>query len=755
MKTFGHAVFGFCLALTPPYLQAASDIALSSLAQHGKHHELIAAVESDHKDSQEISSFRLMMLAGSYYEIGKYRDATKSADLLEKHIKSGDASIFGADLSVYPEIIRGAVSLDQGLYDEALRHGTAALAQLKENQLFYRSQLIQISNILGVAYALAGNAAQAKQSLERIRGVDLALSNLGPEKFTAMARIQMALKDFSLALQSINDRNADVDSALTLLYDPTFQNLPRSFIRYKSLFETGQTVEAKRGYDQLLKHPQIDQFGTIYWIALYDRARIALDEGDLTRATELLQKAIDVIEQRRSSIASEVGRIGFVGDKQAVYGQLVELFLRQGRVDEAFNVAERAKSRALVDMLASKQDFAIQGIDRERARHSLEAIDTLNRGILEKVVATEEASLRLRNLNVAHQQLSESAPELASLVSVGTTPSGELRTWLPAGEVLVEYYYFGQNLHAFIFDGYQMRAVKLDAVGLEADIRALRDVLKKVDSDAWQPIAGRLYTRLWQPIDALLGPTQRVLIVAHGALHYLPFAVLRAIDGTLLLERRSLHFLPSASVLKFLHPTKSRAETSLLVMGNPDLGNPTLDLEFAGEEANAISRLFPDTRLLLRQEASETNLRKAGGAFRRLHIASHGSFSAESPLTSGLNLAKDAENDGVLTAGELYSMQINADLVTLSACETGLGKVVNGDDIVGLSRGFLYAGARSIVASLWSVDDRATGQLMQAFYRNLTTMDKLEALRQAQIFTRRSFPHPYFWAAFQLTGKAN
>ena len=114
--------------------------------------------------------------------------------------------------------------------------------------------------------------------------------------------------------------------------------------------------------------------------------------------------------------------------------------------------------------------------------------------------------------------------------------------------------------------------------------------------------------------------------------------------------------------------------------------------------------------------------------FKYLHIASHGTFNADSPLTSALLLAKDSTNDGTLTVGELYSMRLNADLVTLSACETGLGKIANGDDVVGLTRGFLYAGSRSIVASLWKVDDEATAYLMTRFYSALKSTSKREAL---------------------------
>jgi CHAT domain-containing protein len=154
----------------------------------------------------------------------------------------------------------------------------------------------------------------------------------------------------------------------------------------------------------------------------------------------------------------------------------------------------------------------------------------------------------------------------------------------------------------------------------------------------------------------------------------------------------------------------------------------------------------------LRRNATETAVRNLGGRFRQLHFATHGRFDAARPLDSGLLLAPDARHDGVLRVDEIFNLQLRADLVTLSACETGLGHVGSGDDVIGLSRGFLYAGARSIVASLWSVDDRATGALMTSFYAHLEAGDRREALRRAQLDTRSRWAHPYYWAAFQLVG---
>jgi CHAT domain-containing protein len=165
--------------------------------------------------------------------------------------------------------------------------------------------------------------------------------------------------------------------------------------------------------------------------------------------------------------------------------------------------------------------------------------------------------------------------------------------------------------------------------------------------------------------------------------------------------------------------------------------------------------MFTDSRALVRAEASKSAVTELGNGFSILHFATHGKFDADAPLSSGLYLAKGNEASGVLTVSDLYSLRWDVDLVTLSACETGLGKIANGDDVIGLTRGFLYAGARSIVASLWEVDDRATAQLMESFYRNLATHDKREALRLAQIETRQQFPEPWFWAAFNILGRAD
>jgi CHAT domain-containing protein len=192
----------------------------------------------------------------------------------------------------------------------------------------------------------------------------------------------------------------------------------------------------------------------------------------------------------------------------------------------------------------------------------------------------------------------------------------------------------------------------------------------------------------------------------------------------------------------------------MLVLGNPDLGNPQYDLDHAQEEALAIARIVPGATVLLRREARAAAIVRDGANYDAIHVAAHGVFDPGSPLDSALILAGDGGSDGWLRAKDLYRLRLNADLITLSACETALGKVTGGDDVVGFTRGFLYAGARAIVSSLWKVDDLATRDLMVDYYRGLQKSDKSEALRQAQLGVMRQHAHPFYWAAFQLTGRA-
>jgi CHAT domain-containing protein len=565
----------------------------------------------------------------------------------------------------------------------------------------------------------------------------------------------MALKDYDNALRAIKNPDAKVTGLVTAFFDQTFQEIPKLYILSKSLYETGNIKEAKEGYDQLLGHPQIEQIGGIYWIVLLDRARIALSEGQKSVAEDMLKKAIDVIEKQRSSINTEAGRIGFVGDKQTAYAELTALLLADGRYAEAFAYVERAKARALVNLLASQKDINIRGRQTEQIKTTLAQLDKVedNLAVVTQVGDKENQSKSRAVVLALKKDLQEKAPELAALVSVTTPATAEIQGKLTPEETLLEYYFTGKNWYVFILTSGLITAQKLTITDLERNIEALRKTITNHNSTGYSQYTQALYRQLLAPIAPAV-KTNKLIIVPHGALHYLPFSALA--DGKeYLIDRFSLRTLPSTSVLSFLQVRAKKTEAgTALILGNPNLGNPKYDLKFAQDEALAIGEILPKSKVLLRAEATETNLKTYGSQYSFIHLAVHGTFDLDKPLNSALLLARDKDNDGLLRAGDLYNLSLNADLVTLSACETALGKVATGADVVGFTRGFLYAGARSLISSLWQVDDQATRDLMVAFYSNLQSMTKDEALRQAQLKVKKQYQHPYYWAAFVLTGSA-
>lgn len=467
----------------------------------------------------------------------------------------------------------------------------------------------------------------------------------------------------------------------------------------------------------------------------------------------MLKNAVVEIENQRKTIATEASKIGFVGDKQAVYQDLVATLVDVEQYGEAFAYAERGKARALVDMLASKKQF---GSGEKGESTQLNAfIDELNKAEQNALVLDDNATSQQPTTRAIvvqkKQEFAQTNPELASLVTVTPPDVEEIQMLLPPDETLVEYFGSGNTFFAFIVSNSGVRGVKLDADGLESKIRLFRKQIMNQQSNEIKTDGQNLYTILIRPLEGMIA-SENLTIVPHGALHYLPFSALYS-DGRYLIEKYNLRVLPSASVIKFLKDQREGHAGNMIAFGNPDLGNPQLDLPGAQKEVIVITKDMSNSLLLIREKATETTLKKLGSKYRYVHFAMHGIFDAEKPLSSGLMMTGDSKNDGLLTVGELYDLYLPADLVVLSACETALGKIANGDDVVGFTRGFLYAGDSSIVSSLWQVDDQATSILMQQFYKSLKETDKRRALRTAQLKVKDTYnANPFFWAAFQITG---
>lgn len=709
---------------------------------------------------------------------------------LEARIAAGDHTIKGDYIIAtsvladpVPGMLLAEAYMDLGNFPCSIKEGERALAAVPTDDSMSTStwpsvkfRLVILPN-LAIAAALAGDQAQARKYLTQLEDVSIGFIGSAmtkPIKENGLARAYMALGEYAKASEHLGSRGltglvtalADITNPFAYRGDSlaTLSELPRLFMLAKAELELKRLDEAHKAFAALLANKRLPDLGDIYWVALSERPRLDVLDGRADDAIEDLRRAVDVIETQRSSINTEASKIGFSGNTQEVYRRLIARLFEAGRMQDAFEYVERSKSRALVDMLASKKDFAVAAADEAKVSELLARIDQSEAADRSKAYAVapppddnapRSTRSSQRNLAVATvlQEVAQQAPELASLVSVPSTPLAEIQQRIPADEALVEYYFDDKSLFAFVLTNKELHAVRLEAGGLEADVRELREAIEQPASEAYLDPAKRLYTRLIRPIEAVAGRT-KLVIVAHGALHYLPFAALH--DGSgFLVEKYSLRLLPSASVLKYLRAGRSTKPGGILALGNPDLGDPRYDLRFAQVEALSVVKTVPHSLALVRTEATESALRQYAAGFRYLHFATHGQFDAQAPLQSALLFAKEGANNGLLTVGKLYSMRLDADLVTLSACETGLGKIVSGDDVIGLTRGFLYSGASTIVASLWQVDDQATATLMTSFYEELKHGDKREALRQAQLATKVKFPHPFFWAAFQLSGSAS
>lgn len=752
-----------------------------ALAGAGQYEELWRRLEEDQARGP-MRTRDLHALCFAYFKTKRYNKLLPCLERLDANIAAGDrrTRLFGLD-DATPTVflMRAEALLEMGQYEPAASQAQRALDWHQRTSSDDQDIVINARAVQALAAAFQDKrdaAAAYAAQLEAIPVRGPLHGDFASIKAMAIARVAMALGQYQRAYDAIaQDRAFAIHAFLDRLVSGAlitgrnnwaWQELPRAYMLAKALYGMGKVAEAKAGFDQLLQVPQIRDNGEINWMILYDRGRIAEDEGKPQEAVGFYRRAIEIIEAQRSTIHTEANKIGFIGNKQDLYGRIIAALARSGDAAAALEFSERSKSRALVDLLASRGAGTLAAGASAETAALLRDIELGEADALAQmpVSATEGKAGYRSRVAQAVGRLRDSAPQLSTLVAVTPWSSDSLRQALREDETMIEYYYSDRVFAAFVADRKSVRVVMLDDRGLEQEVQALRAALAEpmeLTSKAalgrqleatYLPRAQALYRRLLAPILPQV-KTDNLLVVAHGILHYLPFVALH--DGSrYVIERYGVRTLPSASVLRFVREGATRFPGPLLVFGNPDLGNQRYDLPQSEREARRIAAAVPETRLLLRADASRGAFQDLAPRYHFIHFASHGEFDARQPLRSGLLLAAPDPEQGRLTAAEIYGARLDAELVTLSGCETGLGAVEGGDDVVGLIRGFMYAGANSVIASLWEVDDEATAVLMIGLYGKLGSLGKRDALRRAQLETMKTYPHPFYWAAFYLTGGA-
>jgi len=500
-------------------------------------------------------------------------------------------------------------------------------------------------------------------------------------------------------------------------------------------------------------------------------------KGNREKAYASYQSARRALETLRGNLRGEELKIAFIKNRLEVYENLVELCLaRQDgtATEEAFTYVEEAKSRILMDLFVRPAPaIAVQTQGQSELVRSIRDLreelnwyyNLIEREQLqpeqqspERITSLQKQARRQeKELARILREATESDASQAGLQMATHVPIAKIRAALAADTLLVEYFRIRDRIHVCLLGPRTIEVLPLTLESRVAGLlRLLQFQLSKFhltrqyletfqDSlvQATQAHLKELYAELIAPVAGRL-QARHLIFVPHGLLHYVPFHAL--FDGSQhLIDRHTVSYSPSASIYALCQNRTANSSGASLVFGIPDVQAPAIL-----DEVQALTGVLDQAELFVGENANESLLRSKGPASRILHIATHGRFRQDNPMFSAIRLG-----DSFLSLFDLYQLRLPVELITLSGCSTGLNVVAAGDELIGLARGLLHAGAQSLVLSLWDVHDKSTAQFMTVFYRLWQEgKTKAEALRSAMLAVRSSYPHCYQWAPFILVGKS-
>ena len=485
-------------------------------------------------------------------------------------------------------------------------------------------------------------------------------------------------------------------------------------------------------------------------------------QGNHDAALKSFLQAVELLERDRGKLRDERDRGTFLEDKVTVYYYAILQLLRHRRHAEAFELLERSRSRAMADLLASRPlDLRSQerGLYGEAVKLKSE-IASLQSGLPTLIGQTDpqarqraaELSTRIDQLESQYQsvvaRMAKDAPRLGELLVSKPVSLARLQQSMRRENYEVLQYLVvehGVILWHLSADAVRAVHVFLPRPQLMEKVAQLRKSLDDPNAPFVERTARELFLFLVQPAKPWL-KSDRLVIIPHGDLHHVPFQVLQdPSDGSFLGERHALSYAPSATVLLSLQKATGVAGGTLLAIADPDI-------EAAQTEVEAIAKLYPERAKVIKEPlAREAEVKTWVGDYDIVHLSVHGKFDVTEPLLSYLQLSGDGQEDGRLTAAEMFGLPLDKSrLVVLSACETGKAEVTHGNEVLGMLRALIYAGAGSLVLSYWPVDSEATALWMENFYRAVQSMPPAAAARQAlqAVKSRSEYRHPYFWAAF-------
>lgn len=554
----------------------------------------------------------------------------------------------------------------------------------------------------------------------------------------------------------------------------------------------GRLVDAERHLLEAMRLADEQNVPKIRWMSRMELGDVHRTR-DPVRAGQYFAEGLQVLEDSRGTVLMERLRAGVLGRSLArydVFDRYIQFLLERGEPEKAFAIAERARARIFLETLGTARAELARAIPQEYRdaegallseisglQSQLRQVDMPAAKRRELVAGIERAEDALASLRV---RLAVEQPALAQLRFPRIWEAGDVQRTLLAPDERIAMFFLGQKASACWLVGPDGTTVITLPARDEIE-KAVRELLPTLQSPAARvddEALGWLSSTLMAPVASKVPPGTHLIVVPHAILHYLPFEMLHHPAGGHLVEHVTVSYAPSVSSLAHLRQLKRPLPrpASLLALGSPNLGTrgtagtratalawigELKPLPYARTEIRRIAAAFsPASRVLEGRDATEDALSSDKlGNVGVLHLATHALIDEEHPERSALALARGpGPSDGVLQAREVYALDLDATLVTLSACQTALGRQVTGEGLVGLSRAFFYAGAGAVTASLWNVSDAATADLMTSFYHELRRGKPIDrALAEA----KRSFiagnparRHPYYWAPFIVAGHA-
>lgn len=736
-------------------------------------------------------------LANTYAELNDFRKAEEFYGAALESARKAGMAVTEAEI----EASIGNLATFCGRYDEALRNLEVSRRRFDELDMPHQSaiadleiaDIYQTLNLVDEALDIYERVSETLQNLglqgEEARSrTNLGRLHLSANRFgDARPQLERAAQLYEnegnplgaarvrLIEAGLEIKAGSAEAALGLLDESDRLTSDRenvrlalesSYLRGEALRKVGRTDEAKTVLSETRLAARKAESPQIALLALNALGLVERDRGDPASAEREFLDSIDVIESMRDPIAAEEFRMAYLADKLEPYDNLVDLYLSSQRYPDAFAMLERARSRTLAESV--RGSAAAGGSDPELEEEISSLREELNwyytrldraeeadqEMVLEEVRNRERS---LADLTRRMESLSESGisgEDVTGTRGLSVEALGEI---LGPGRALIEYVERNGGYSALVVTSEGVAFSDLEAgvdevfaslQGLRFQFGALRygpsalsahyDELKhRADSHL-----ADLHDLLLSPVDDLIGERDLV-IVPCGQLNYVPFQALRDGEGYQA-EKREVVTAPGAEVWAALMQRKTEPLSSALLIGYADENIPNVE-----DEIWQIGELFSDKSVLVGREATFKSFSSLVPDCTVVHIACHGRFRPDSPMFSSLHLA-----DGYITVRDICSRRMNAALVTLSACETGLNRVYPGNEIIGLARGFLTAGAATIVLSLWTVNDESTARLMRGMYEHLQQgRTASESLNLAQRKMISEGSHPYFWAPFGIIGR--